>query len=257
MPRVAPDNNDIIVWRLNDGGIPYVNSSTSPSALTANLVTLTGTVNPVCPSLFGSGNDAVSFPSYYSGGYGDYPSGASSTFNRLETTTGSDLNVAAPITVSGWVRVRSYQTLGDNYGYIFKKRYRADGSWTTPLSSLAIGTLNTQNGAWEISITVSGVRYFLSMSVEYPLPLGEWGHVGLTFDATTLNAYLNGQLAGTRGLSGAIDYGTHGSWSFGATGASSGDKQEAPADVCDWRIANVVRDRTYFSNIYRQGMLTW
>ena len=45
--RIEPDNNDIVVWRLDEASAPFVNSSTSTNAIstaTSNLTTLSGTV---------------------------------------------------------------------------------------------------------------------------------------------------------------------------------------------------------------------
>jgi hypothetical protein len=64
--RVAPDNNDIVVWRLDEASAPFVNSSTSTNAVStaiSNLTTLSGSVLTQQPSIFAASgtNSAVHF----------------------------------------------------------------------------------------------------------------------------------------------------------------------------------------------------
>jgi hypothetical protein len=255
MPRVLPDANDVIVWRMNEGALPFVNSSTSPSSYgaNANLVSMTGTVVLDALSVFGE--KCPYFPAQ-----GTYPAGASSTRNRLLTAGGlSALAISSPISVSGWVKLRNYLTGGgDNFGLFLHKRYRNDTSWSEPYVVVNVSHLSSGDGQWKTDVTVGGTRTQVTVAANpSPLPSGVWFHVGMTYDGTTQRAYLNGMLAGSTAQTGAIDNGTHGPWCFGAAADAAGLKQEPAAMMCDWRVANVARSAAYFENIYRRGVLSW
>ena len=254
MARVLPDDDDVIVWKLDETSLPFANSSSSPYSLgsSANLVTANGTVTAGCPGLF---TKCVRFA-----GFGNFPVGASSSYNRLETAGGSAGDVPPPITVSGWVNVRSWHNGGDGYGYMLMKRYRNDQSWSPPYVSLDFTMWNTVDGTWRADVTVGGTNQQLLMSAtDFPMPLNAWTHIGMTYDGTVLKAYLNGALSGTLTASptGSIDFGTHGPWVFGAAANGDGSKQEGCYSACDFRVARIIRPLEYFKNIYRQGVLAW
>jgi len=257
MPRVPPDDNDIVVWRLNEGnsGPTYVNSSTSPNSMgtAMDLTAEVGTVIKDSLSLFDT-DYCLQFPSF-----GTYPSGASGTNNRVETVGGTGVRVLAPLTVSGWVKVRSWNNLGDGYGYILKKAYRDELTWNSPFSTVDFVVWNSVNGALSFRVNVSGTLYQVLSDVRQgPVPQGPWSHIGLTFDRQVLKGYINGVLVGTTvlGTPGDLDFGTEGPWSFGALPGGA-NKQEGAVNVADWRIANTIRDLTYFQTIYRAGVLSW
>lgn len=261
MPRIAPDDFDVIVWRLNEGnsGPPFVNSSTSPRSKgsAANLVTVTGTIVKDDLSIFQE-DSSVRFPSF-----GSYPTGASATYNRLQTAGGlSSLRTPAPVSVSGWVRVRSWANLGDNYGFVLKKVYRNDETWSPPYVSVDFTVWNTANGTMRFEVTTGGgptLRPILSHVADGRVPQGLWSHVGLTFDRQVLKAYVNGRNVGSLILSSPEDiaWGTDGVWAFGAATLGDGNKQEGAVNVADWRIADTIRDLAYFRRIYRAGVLSW
>jgi hypothetical protein len=254
--RVPPDNSDVVVWRLNDGAAPFVNSSTSADSLgsAANLVTVSGTVIMDARSVFNE-------PCVYFPASGTWPAGASGTKNRLETTTGAGLRVNAPMSVSGWIKVRNFANLGDNYGWVFKKNSRPNQTWTTPYSALDFIIWNSTDGKFRFSVTTaSGTRNEVATDPNnFVVPTGVWSHVGLTYDGTTLRGYINGLLVATLATNptGAIDWTTDGAWTFGSKPEEATPKQEGAFMACDWRIANVARGLSYFQQIYRRGVLTW
>lgn len=256
MPRVAPDNNDVIVWLLNESGTPFVNSSPSTFSrgAAANLTIQVGTVVTGQESLFQQ--SCPYFPSF-----GNYPPGASATHNRLETAGGLAQDVPSPLSISAWVKVRSYVNLGDNFGFMLMKRYLNDGSWNSPYVAMDWTMWNSADGTWRAGCTVAGNRNDLLVNAtNYPMPLGVWSHVGWTYDGVILLVYLNGVLAASvspTGAPGQLDNSGHGPWAIGAAPESDGNKQEGAYSICDVRIANTIRPQSYFENIYRQGVLAF
>lgn len=253
--RVAPDVHDIIVWRMNEGSLPLVNSSTSPNSAgsAANLVTINGTVILDALSLFGE--KCIAFPAYST-----WPGGSSTTKNRILTASAPAL--PTPMSVSGWIKIRNLNTgATDNNGLIVVKRYRTSASsWSEPFVAVAMTWVpSTPEGQWRSDVTLAGTRNSNSMLPKaYPLPTGSWTHVGMTFDGSFHRTFLNGSLVAESSASGSIDNGENGQWVFGAgVGDSAVLKSEPAANFCDWRVADVARPASYFENVYRRGVLTW
>lgn len=93
MTRVAPDNNDIVVWKFDDASAPFINSSTSTNAIShaiSDLATLSGTVLLQQPSPFAASGEfsCVQFTSNNSSSPRNHISGANNT------------EVQAPVTFS-------------------------------------------------------------------------------------------------------------------------------------------------------------
>jgi len=256
--RTIPDDNDVAVWLLNESSGTFVNSSTSLSTLgtDADLTTVTGSVNRNAVGLFMPPEDgALWIPGAY-----NFPAGASSSQNRVRTAEGlSSLAVALPFTISGWAKVR-YPFNG--FQSIVNKFYRADGTWNAPHVSwgiwagVGVGGGSATDGSWQVFVTTSGTIQRLTMSAPSAsmrhFARQAWDHVGITYDGTNLLAYLDGELAGTLPVTGAIDYGTNGAISFGCPYTT---KQEANVVLQDWRLANVARPRSYFKEVYEAGFL--
>jgi hypothetical protein len=246
--RIAPDNNDIVVWKLDEATAPFVNSSTSTNAIStanSNLTTISGTGTfTQQPGLFGN-NSCVLFNGNNSGSPRNFISGAVNTQPQ------------PPLTVSGWVFLRTYSTHGFTYHLI--TRQHTVNVWFGPFSSMQIEnrTYASQTQQWDFSINTTTTQGGNALvSSEYTIPQNVWSHVGWTYDGTTVQAYINGNLvsSGTASPTGNVSYG-NGPWFFGAIPGGSGNPEEAPYSVCDVRIANVVRPQSYFQNIYRNGVL--
>jgi hypothetical protein len=242
--RVPPDNNDIVVWKFDDAAAPFVNSSTSPSAPShaiSDLATLSGTVLLRQTSPFASSgtNGCVRFTANNSGSPRNFISGA----NNFEPTV--------PVSLSGWLYLRSYNPTGF-VNHLINKQDTA-GVW----SGGTFGLMTIQNQSTGSS------TYFMFLATvgaqgtrqNFTLPLNTWFHIGITYDGAFSTVYLNGNVVSQCTATGATFWGGHGPWFFGAIPAGSGNPEESAISVCDVRFANVVRPQSYFQNIYRQAIL--
>jgi hypothetical protein len=246
--RVAPDENDVVVWKFDDASAPFVNSSTSTNALPHNisdLSTLSGTVYLQQPSPFApyGTNSCVVFSGNNSGSPRNFISGA----NNVE--------LQYPVTFSCWVYLRTYYYTGFTQHY-FSKQHTA-GVWSGVFAQICLQnrTYTGQSTAFDLFMlpTVSGGA--LVLDANNNIPLNQWVHVGITYDGSTVNGYLNGNIIGSVTTSGNINYGNHGPWFFGSIPSGSGNPEEGQYAIADFRIANIARPQSYFQNIYRQAML--
>jgi hypothetical protein len=256
--RVAPDNNDLVVWKLDDAAAPFVNSSTSPSAPShaiSDLATLNGAPLLRQPSLFAATgtNSCVLFTGNQSGTR-NYIAGANNFLPQ------------PPMTVSMWYYLRSYDTSGATQHGLVKQT--TTGVWSgSTFSSINVaqneryngsGLANTSRFDFSIITNSSNAGGNAIAAVELTIPLNTWCHVGLTYDGTTVLSYINGNNVGSAVASptGNVYYsGTPGPWFVGAIPSGSGSPEEPDASYCDVRIANIVRPQSYFSNIYNSGTL--
>lgn len=252
--RIAPDNNDIVVWKLDDSGAPFVNSSTSGSSpgSSANLTVLSGTVLLQQPSPFAATgtNSSVQFTGNNSGSPRNTINGANSFLPQ------------PPITVSMWYYVRAYNNTGFTQHGLTKQT--TTGNWSGSLfGSVDLAQSRTyagQSNQFDFYYnTGSGQPGGDVVTVpDLTIPLNTWCHIGMTYDGVTVDGYINGNNVGTNVASpaGNIFYsGTPGPWFIGAIPSGSGSPEESSASYCDIRIANVVRPQSYFQNIYQSGIL--
>ena len=252
--RVAPDGYDIVVWKLDELTTPFVNSSTSPSAIShanSDLGTISGSVQTQQPSLFAASgsNSCVLFPGNNSGSPRNFISGANNTLPQ------------PPFTLSGWMFLRAFDTTGFTI-HPFTKQHTTNIWSGSTFSSICIENrrYNGSNFAnqWDFFVRTdgSGNGGNALVATEFCIPEHIWSHVGLTYDGTTVQAFINGNLVstGTASPTGNVNYGT-GPWFFGAIPGGSGNPEECAYSICDVRIANIVRPQSYFQNIYRQGVL--
>src|SRR5512135_1411566 len=103
--RIAPDNNDLVVWKLDEATAPFVNSSTSPSApshAVSDLNSISGTVLTQQPSPFAASGpgSAVQFTGNNSGSPRNFIAGANNFLPQ------------PPMTISCWLMIRNYDTTG-------------------------------------------------------------------------------------------------------------------------------------------------
>lgn len=261
MPRVAPDSNDIVVWKLDEAGAPFVNSSTvgSPGSA-ANLTTLSsgtfqGLPNPrlQVQGPFGAGSFGVEFTGSQNGSPRNWIGGANTFFPTL------------PMSMSGWVIFRQFD---QSFTQHFIQKQQTNGVWSGPFAVQIIqntGFLGQNQGqlSFEVGANNSSGNSFFRTDATQPYPLGIWCHMGWAADTTSMAAYINGDLVGTSTYSGvsgggfSYDTSTPGPWFIGAIPAGSGAVEESYCSLADWRIANVKRAQSYFQNIYQQGQLDW
>jgi hypothetical protein len=256
--RIAPDNNDIVVWKLDEATAPFVNSSTSgsaPSHLVSDLATISGTVLTQQPSPFAASgpNSSVLFTGNQSGSPRNFISGANNFLPQ------------PPITLSMWFFLRAYNSSGLTQHGLTKQT--TTGSWSgSTFGSVDLAqsrTYTSQPTAFDFYFLTGGIGQAGGDAVvpnEFSIPLGTWSHIGMTYNGTTVLAYINGNNvgSGTASPTGNIFYsGTPGPWFMGAIPSGSGSPEESSASYCDVRIANVVRDQSYFQNIYQNATLNY
>jgi len=203
-------------------------------------------------------------------GTGNFPNGSSAIRNYAQGA--NTIQPAFPMTVSAWVYVRSYNS--SNNGSLIAKQYRDTNStqtWTAPFYAINISMLTTTSGLSWICQFANSTSTQISIQIDdYPIPLSSWSHIGMTYDGTSLKAYLNGTQCifytgatqfNSVASSAAISYtdGVNGSgpWKIGAiTATGSANKEEANYMIQDIRIANVARPLSYFQNVYKYGIQT-
>lgn len=247
--RITPDNNDIVVWKLDDAAPPFINSSTSPSApshAVSDLATLSGT---------GSGAPKLQQPSPFSPTGAVLFTGTNSGSPRNFIAGANGVQPQAPVTFSCWVYLRNYSTTGFTQ-HLWAKQTNT-GNWSSTFASVELQnrTYASQSQQWDLFVLATGATPLVP--AEYTIPLNTWSHTGITWDGSTQLAYINGVLVGQVSSTGSINYGsTPGPWFFGAIPSGSGNPEECVASICDFRIANVVRSQTYFQNVFRAGATT-
>lgn len=261
MPRIAPDLFDQIVWPLTETSGPYSNvGALSPNSSTTDL-TITNTVVRTGCGIFG--DNCIQLPAT-----SNFPSGSNATRNYAAGA--KTVNLQPPITLSFWVYLRGYTT-SNNMGLVSKEYRDSDitSSWTFPFNAINIACVTTNGGGdWAAVVTHDvGTRTLFTIT-DYPIPLGVWSHIGLTFDGSYLRAYLNGcqmifYSGGTQfdkvtaagsGLSYSDGSNGFGYWRIGAiTATGSSSKEEPMANIQDVRIANVARSLNYFKTVYSAG----
>jgi len=176
MPKVSPDNNDILVYNLDETSGAYKNSgSYFPNDPSTDL-TVSGTVIRTGTGVHGT--DCPYFP-----GAGNYPSGASSTRNYIY---GADtINPDPPITVSLWVNQRNYIN-NSNFQQYIKKLFRehtTTNTWATPYTAWEISNASGNSGQDLFFSVASSATTRDSFTItDFPMPLAQWNHIGFTFD---------------------------------------------------------------------------
>lgn len=260
MARIATDENDILVWKLNETSGPYRNTGSSLPNDTSTDLNITNTIVRTGSGIF---DNAPFFPSS-----GTYPAGASATRNYAAGA--KTINITPPLTVSCWVYLRNYVT--GNSTIIIGKEYRDStitSSWTTPFHALNISTVTTNNGQnWIAQIATSPTTNATITISDNPIPLQQWSHIGITYDGSVIRAFLNGvqciyysgsnQLNSTAAAQISYTDGINGSgfWKIGAiTATGSSNKEEPPMLIQDIRVANVARPLSYFQFFYKIGVL--
>lgn len=244
--RVAPDNNDIVVWKFDDAGAPFINSSTStsaPSHATSDLATMSGTINLQQPSPFApfGENSCVQFIGNNSNSPRNYIQGANTIVPQ------------SPVTFSCWLYIRTYNSTGFTQHYFSKQHTTNVWSGVFAQVGLQNRQYTSQPTAFDLFLA-SATGSDVVLDANNNIPLNMWCHVGLVYDGANKFGYLNGNLVGQQAATGAINYGANGPWFFGAV-QGSGNPEEGQYSICDMRIANVARPQSYFQNIYRLGAL--
>jgi hypothetical protein len=230
--RLTPtDSNTLIEWTLDEAAAPYANTGT---AGTLNL----GTAGVAPESVTGLFGNAAGFNG--TGFQGGLTTGNSS----VGEVPGSQL------TVTAWVFYRGF---GINFNTIVNKEYRNDGTHTNPFLAFGIYEYTTGDGQWNVAVTTGGTNFTVLMSNPVnKLSLGSWMLVALTYDGTTLRAYLNGALVGSTAVTGSVDYGTHGPYAVGFE--EVGTQGTANAIIDEVRVESTARSQAYLETMYKDGV---
>lgn len=185
MGRLSPDFNDYIVWNLTETSGPYRNTGVfSPNNASTDLI-VANTIDRNGTGL--EGTPAANFP-----GTDTFPIGASATRNYA--VGASSFNLQPPLTVSAWVHLRNFQTSSNKHiiGKLFRD-HTTTNNWATPFCALEL-TMATGNSGMDLFFGVVS-RPFIQTSftiIDFPLPIGQWAHIGFSHDGTNLTAFLNG-----------------------------------------------------------------
>lgn len=249
--RIVPDGYDVVVWKLDDSGAPFVNSSTSVNSpgTSANLTVLSGSVALQQPSPFAASGtlSCVTFPGNQNGSPRNSINGANTFIPQ------------PPLTVSMWVYLRQYNNGLTQHG-LAKQTTTNTWSGTTFASINLIQNegYNSKPTYFDFSITYNSAGNGVNANVttDINVPIGQWAHVGLTYDGTNVDGYINGNnvSSSSGGAFNAIYYsGTPGPWFIGAIPSGSGSPEEMIASYADIRVANIVRPLSYFQNIYQSA----
>lgn len=251
--RIAPDGYDVVVWRLDESAAPFVNSSTSLSSpgSSANLTVLSGSPQLQQPSPFAATgtNSSVQFSGNNSG-------------TRNTINGGNTFQPQPPLTLSMWYQIRAYNNTGLTQHGCAKQT--TTGVWSgTTFSSIIIAqsrTYASQPLQFDFAVVnnAAGNGGSAIVPVDLTIPLFTWCHIGVTYDGTNIDGYINGNWVSTAVSTpgGAIYYsGTPGPWFIGAIPSGSGSPEEPSASYCDIRVANIIRPQSYFQNIYQAGNL--
>jgi len=224
------DVNTRIEWVL-DGTSPHANTGYGGVAIP---LTPAGSVPAVT-----EGQTAPFWKSIYNG----------ANTSCLKTANTSEKPTGTSLTASIWVKLKALTT-GAN---ILNKEYRSDGSHTAPFNTFAIQQGAT-SGFWSVMVSIGSTAYTLTLNAEpYLLTTNEWLLLALTYDGTSLRAYLNGTLCGTLVTpGGALDYGTNGP--YGVMGFPNGTTVGSTGFANLVRIEGVVRSAEYLLSYYKKGV---
>lgn len=232
--RVPPDANDLGVWTFQESTAPFANSG---SAGADSISLISGTTNPqasglVLPFSILSGQQAAQL--------------STTTSN---TATDSVIEPNGAITISLWCKMLAYNASGSAQHFI-TKLYRPYSTWTSPFVSAEITLASNSSSTYSLVISINGVG---GITTTNSLTLGEWSHIGFSWDGTTLKQYINGLAVASAAHSGTIDWGTHGPWVFGQNPANTPEGNFV-GYMQDVRIANIARSASWFRTVYRAGV---
>ena len=238
LSRITPiDSATLLQWKLGEASSPYANTGTA------------GVCNVTLISGSGSSQTGLFGPC----------AGIHIGSTILRTADTSLGETASSCTLSCWIFPFSLAT---PYAGIVMKAYRPAGSWNDPWHTIGMASdpASAGPGSWCGEITVGGVLTRVvqgDVNASSKLRVGCWQHVACTFDGTALSIYLNGALAATINVPtpGALDWGTHGPWHIGGSGAGTGESFDGLIE--DVRFESVLRSPAYLAAQYRAGVSQW
>lgn len=185
MGRISPDFYDMIVWDLTETSGPYRNTGQFLPNDTSTDLNVSNTIDRNGTGL--QGTSCANLP-----GTDTFPVGASATRNYA--VGAANFNPQPPLSISAWVNLRNYQTSSSKHiiGKLFRD-HSTTNNWASPFYSLEL-TMATGNSGTDLYFGILG-KSFVQTGItitDFPLPLGQWAHIGLTHDGTNIRTYLNG-----------------------------------------------------------------
>ncbi len=164
-------------------------------------------------------------------------------------TVKSDSKMVSNITLSCFVKPSAYANL---FLTPVAKAYRPDASgWSSPYTSVQLYFNNNSTPSLGGLVNIAGVQQAVPIASNVLKAAGQWNHVGLTYDGTTIKLYANGVLVSTKAQTGNIDWGTHGPWWIGG---NISDTETLTGVVEEVRLANVVRNADWFAQVSANGL---
>lgn len=220
------DADDLHVWALTEtSGSTFANSGSSSLALTA------------------SGSVSVGVPGMWDAALSLWPSTAASAASANTTDDPTSGNVTASI----WVYLISS---GNSCMFARFARPASPTPWSMPYIAWM---LSRDGGVTKFALANGASGYNqISTSTAPEMVVGQWNHVGLTFDGSTLRGYVNGQLAASGAVSGSVYYTSAAPYSVGSDRTSTFDSVRA--HYVDARVASVARPASWFREVYLRGL---
>lgn len=149
-------------------------------------------------------------------------------------------------TLSCWVNLTSQAG-----GTIVAKKYDNGSNHVDPFDAISINLDPSGDGYIIFRVTLGGTRH--DVTLNNPLSLGAWHHLGCTWDGTNFAVYVDGVLKTTvpLGSNTPIDFSTNGKWFVGNFGSPEGSVDLIVDDI---RAESVVRSAQYFDDVYVAGI---
>lgn len=186
MARIIPDSNDILVYKLDEASGAYRNTGSQLPNDSLTDLTVSGTIVRTATGIHGG--NCPWFP-----GTGNYPTGASATRNYIFGA--NTINPQTPFTLSFWVNQRGYIN-NSNFQQYVKKLFRdhtITNTSASPFFSFEISNASTNSGQdLYFGFSNSATTQTNMTITDFPMPLAQWNHIGMTHDGTNIRAYLNG-----------------------------------------------------------------
>jgi hypothetical protein len=228
-----PDANDILRYSLDETVSPWANTGSGGAA---DLIQISGVGSLVTrPGLYPGAGTSLGRGITFRGVAQDRAQG------------GAGIEPVLPVTVSCWW----FHKAVSNSEMMFGKYYRPDGTWANPFVAMCLNCEPLNAFSWNITTGAGALLGTTSSPLDAAI-VGSWNLIVGTYDGVTMKLYVNGQLSNSIAKVNAIDYGTHGPWSIGASPPSAGQKTGV-LDEC--RVANVLRDNTWVENYWKSVML--
>jgi hypothetical protein len=188
--------------------------------------------------------------------------GGTATEQRDYICGASGLRPAFPVTISMWVKPWGFaEARFENI--LFREYFPSDaegnGTWSAPFVTMQMYFTNAGDGTWGIGMTTGGVAHTIDCSVQrdgfrsrIQAQQGQWNHMGLTYDGTTLAMWINGLLGPTLAVSGAIDYtNPSAGWVIGSNPpVATATLNHLSASITELRIANGIRPSSWWQAMF-------